>query len=59
MQIKRCPKCGREPRMIARPGILVAKIEIRCDSCGLSTKRCLSVTQAVERWNELTKGEDK
>jgi transcription elongation factor Elf1 len=54
MQINRCPKCGKEPKMIAHPGILVARMEIRCDSCGLSTKQCISVTEAVAKWNEMT-----
>lgn len=54
MEINPCPKCGRMPKTETHDGLLVTKPEIRCDSCGLSTKRCLSVMGAVRKWNEMT-----
>jgi hypothetical protein len=51
MQINRCPKCGREPKMIK---YVMAGDELECYSCGLRTGVCFNFDEAVTKWNALT-----
>lgn len=60
MQINRCPKCGREPvstEMYAGEFYLGWRVE--CLRCKLHTCTCESRSEAVAKWNEMTKGDSK
>lgn len=68
MVINKCPKCGREPSVIKlfklnneRNHLYLLKNgwEVECYDCGLHTGRCETQSEAVTKWNELTKGENK
>ena len=57
----RCPKCGRMPSNVELIHPLTKSIEIlgyevECYDCGLHTGRCETRDEAVEKWNEITKG---
>lgn len=60
MQINRCPKCGREPEVkrIERDFVKIA-YEVECYDCCLHSGRCETHAEAVAKWNEMTKGENK
>lgn len=60
MQINRCPKCGREPSEIGTFNPASGKgYEIECYDCGLHTGTFAYYEDAVEKWNEMTKGTNK
>lgn len=60
MKLNRCPKCGRDP-IIAK--IINGKYELEgfqidCDDCCLHTGCIPHYVDAVEKWNEITKGDN-
>lgn len=60
MKINRFPKCGRKPSvLIDEEDFVIIGVEIWCSDCGLNTGRCETYDEAVIKWNELTKGENK
>lgn len=59
MQINRCPKCGREPSMIKIKSITNYGVEVECYDCGLHSGCCDTKEEAIKKWNELTKGDNK
>lgn len=61
MQINLCPKCGREPTRIRYESMSRKTIghEIVCKDCGISTWNFKRLSEAVAKWNEMTKGENK
>lgn len=60
MQINRCPKCGREPEVKRfEQNCVLIGYEVECFDCGLHTGRCKTYEEAVAKWNEMTKGENK
>lgn len=57
MQINRCPRCGREPKIILIQGCLTLDgfVLIECQKCGIKvTNDFESEEVAIEKWNELT-----
>jgi hypothetical protein len=61
MQINRCPKCGREPVVarIVNDRYVLLGYQVDCDDCCLHTGRYGTRDEAIAKWNELTKGENK
>jgi hypothetical protein len=61
MQINRCPKCGKEPSesILSNGQYKLMGVEIECYDCGLHTGSCKNKSEAVKKWNEMTKGENK
>lgn len=60
MQINRCPKCGGEPKVIRLVRNFVKfAYEVECYDCGFLSERCGTREEAVAKWNEMTKGENK
>lgn len=59
MKINRCPKCGRKPGEIRVKSISHPGVEFECYDCGFHTGRCKTRNEAIEKWNEMTKGENK
>jgi hypothetical protein len=60
MQINRCPNCGWSPSEITHYRAADKRFiyEVECSDCGLHTGRCDTREEAVEKWNEITKGEN-
>jgi hypothetical protein len=62
MQINKCPKCGREPSnielIIPLKTLNILGYEIECYDCGLHSGRCDTEEEAINKWNELTKGDN-
>jgi hypothetical protein len=61
MKINRCPKCGREPIIakIINGNYELSGFQIDCDDCCLHTGCIPHYVDAVAKWNELTKGDNK
>jgi transcription elongation factor Elf1 len=59
MQINRCPKCGRMPEVIRTVRFTLIDYEVKCHDCRLYIERCDTPKQAIAKWNEMTKGENK
>ena len=62
MQINRCPKCGREPKIYCGEALLngiLRDVKIMCDDCWLYTGICETLDEAVEKWNKMTEGENE
>lgn len=60
MKINPCPKCGREPvSMRVFTNMLFRGWRVKCLDCELHTGCCETRDEAVEKWNELTKGVNK
>lgn len=60
MEISKCPKCGREPKVYCGTALLngeMRDVNIECDDCGLYTRSCKTRAEAVAKWSEMTKGE--
>ena len=57
MQINLCPKCGREPKL--REWLLSGEYEIECPHCKRYSGAFNTSAEAVAKWNEMTKGENK
>jgi transcription elongation factor Elf1 len=61
MQINRCPKCGREPRVDLIQSYLTLDgfVTVECQTCGLKVTCDFESTElAIEKWNRMTKGEN-
>lgn len=56
MKINRCPKCGRAPKIIEW---LLSGYEVVCLHCKYYSSMFDTRAEAVEKWNEMTKGENK
>jgi Lar family restriction alleviation protein len=60
MKINKCPKCGREPEVIRlERNFVLSAYEVECYDCGLHTGRYGTRDEAIAKWNEITKGENK
>ena len=61
MKINPCPKCGREPKVYCGEALIngvFRDVNIVCENCWLYTGINDTYKQAVEKWNEMTKGEN-
>lgn len=57
MKINRCPKCGREPKVILTQSWLTLDgfVVVECQTCGLKvTNDFESIEVAIEKWNRMT-----
>lgn len=57
MEINRCQKCGREPRVYCGEALLKGEmrdVSIECENCGLHTGSCNTRAEAIAKWNEMT-----
>ena len=60
MQINKCPKCGREPApMKVYADGFFCGWKFGCFDCELHTVCCAASSEAIAKWNEMTKGENK
>ena len=59
MRINSCPICVQEPVVYCSEALLngvLRDVKIMCDDCWLYTGINDTYKQAVEKWNEMTKG---
>lgn len=59
MQINRCPKCGKKPKVMRTVRFALTLFDVRCNDCHMHTGCRETRDEAIEKWNELTKGEAK
>jgi uncharacterized Zn finger protein len=60
-KINKCPKCGREPKIILIQSRLTLDgfVLIECQKCGIKvTHDSESEEVAIEKWNKLTEAEN-
>ena len=59
----RCPKCGRDPAEVATTTISSPRkstvYKILCLNCFTTSGTWKTRRKAIEKWNEITKGENK